>query len=559
MALDDECFDGFSPARITALEEAIDGYARQAIAVAATDLAEATEPRGFEHSQGRTHGVAWIAAYAEALRSTIRWYAALQESGQEKPIDRLLFAVGVGRYLDDMTHGIALSATETVRPATVGLGPAASELEANPDVAALIGCAQSDKYKRRLAEELRSQPRGELGSFAQDESLELIRGQFRRIAEDLITPVCSTWHARDLLIPDALVSELGEMGAYGITMPEQFGGSNLGLEAQCVVTEELSRGYLGAGSLVTRAEIACTLIHANGTQDQKRRYLEPLATGRSLATAVFTEPGAGSDLGSLKTRAVRDGDCYRISGAKTWITHAARADIMMVLARTDADQPGYAGLSMFVVEKPRGTDRDPFPAAGMSGGEIPVLGYRGMREYEISFDNFEVPASALLGGEEGQGFRQLMATFESARIQTAARALGVAHNALDLALDYAKQRTQFDRPIIEFSRIANKIANIAAEIMVVRQAVYSAARQHATGARCDVEAGMAKLLAARIAWLAADDSLQIHGGNGYALEFPISRVLCDSRILSVFEGAAEIQAHVVVRGLVARARNLRNA
>jgi (2S)-methylsuccinyl-CoA dehydrogenase len=190
----------------------------------------------------------------------------------------------------------------------------------------------------------------------------------------------------------------------------------------------------------------------------------------------------------------------------------------------------------------------------MDGGEIEVLGYRGMKEYEIAFDDFEVPASHLLGRAEGNGFKQLMATFESARIQTAARAVGVAQNALELALQYAQERIQFDRPIFEFPRVAGKLAWMAVETMAARQLTYDAARQKDLDQRCDIEAGMAKLLAARVAWSNADNAVQIHGGNGYALEYPISRVLCDARILNVFEGAAEIQAHVVARGLLA-ARN----
>ena len=318
----------------------------------------------------------------------------------------------------------------------------------------------------------------------------------------------------------------------------------------CVVTEELSRGYIGVGSLGTRSEIAGELIIAHGTPEQKAKYLPGIASGEILPTAVFTEPNTGSDLASLKTRAVREGDAYVITGQKTWITHPVRADVMTLLARTNPDEKGYRGLSMFLAEKPRGTDADPFPANGMSGGEIEVLGYRGMKEYEISFDGFEVPATQLLGGVEGQGFKQLMATFEAARIQTAARAVGVAQSALDLALTYALDRVQFGQPIYAFPRVANKIAMMAVEVQIARQLTYFAAREKDAGRRCDLEAGMAKLLGARIAWACADNALQIHGGNGFALEYPISRVLCDARILNIFEGAAEIQAQVIARRLL---------
>ncbi|MDP4795746.1 MAG: acyl-CoA dehydrogenase, partial [Rhodospirillales bacterium] len=210
----------------------------------------------------------------------------------------------------------------------------------------------------------------------------------------------------------------------------------------------------------------------------------------------------------------------------------------------------YKGLSMLLVEKPRGTDGDPFPKDGMSGGEIEVLGYRGMKEYELAFDGMQVPAGQLLGGEEGQGFKQLMATFESARIQTAARAVGVAQNAMELGLEYAKGRVQFGKPIYAFPRVHGKIAWMAVETMIARQITYFSGREKDSERRCDIEAGMAKLLAARVAWSNADGALQIHGGNGYALEYPISRVLCDARILNIFEGAAEIQAQVIARGLL---------
>jgi (2S)-methylsuccinyl-CoA dehydrogenase len=224
---------------------------------------------------------------------------------------------------------------------------------------------------------------------------------------------------------------------------------------------------------------------------------------------------------------------------------------MTLLARTDAKDGGYRGLSMFLAEKPRGTEADPFPAPGMTGGEIKVLGYRGMKEYELGFDGFAVPAANLLGGVEGQGFKQLMATFESARVQTAARAVGVAQNALEIGLRYALDRVQFGKPLVSFPRVAGKLAWMAVETMVARQLTYFAAREKDSDRRCDIEAGMAKLLAARVAWANADNALQIHGGNGYALEYKISRVLCDARILNIFEGAAEIQAQVIARGLLA--------
>ncbi|MEO1720067.1 MAG: acyl-CoA dehydrogenase family protein, partial [Pseudomonadota bacterium] len=344
--------------------------------------------------------------------------------------------------------------------------------------------------------------------------------------------------------------QLAELGVFGISMPEEFGGAGLGKEAMCIVSEELSRGYIGVGSLGTRSEIAGELILANGTDAQKQKYLPGIIAGEILPTAVFTEPNTGSDLASLRTRAERHGDVYKVYGQKTWITHPVRADLMTMLVRTNPDEPGYKGLSMLLVDKPRGDDATPFPAEGMTGGEIEVLGYRGMKEYEIAFDGLEVPAENLLGGVEGEGFKQLMATFEPARIQTAARAVGVAQSAMDLALAYALDRQQFGAALYTFPRVRNKIVNIAVETVIARQITYFASREKDQGRRCDLEAGMAKLLGARVAWAAADNALQVHGGNGFALEYPISRVLCDARILNIFEGAAEIQAQVIARRLL---------
>jgi (2S)-methylsuccinyl-CoA dehydrogenase len=382
-----------------------------------------------------------------------------------------------------------------------------------------------------------------------DEMLEMIRDQFRKVAEDH-KEAAHQWHLKDELIPLEVVEQLAGLGVFGLTVPEDFGGSGLGKLAMCVVTEELSRGYIGLGSLGTRSEIAAELIRLGGTAAQQEKWLPLIASGEILPTAVFTEPNTGSDLGSLRTRAVREGEVYKVTGNKTWITHASRSDLMTLLARTDADEAGYRGLSMFLAEKPRGNEADPFPAPGMTGGEIKVLGYRGMKEYELGFDGFEVKAENLLGGVEGQGFKQLMATFESARIQTAARAVGVAQCALELGLEYAQDRKQFGKAIVAFPRVAGKLAWMAVETMVARQLTSFAAREKDSERRCDIEAGMAKLLGARVAWANADNALQVHGGNGYAEEYKISRVLCDARILNIFEGAAEIQAQVIARGLL---------
>ena len=507
-----------------------------------------------DRHQTEAHGYAWMAAYVAALRATLDWAEELDRAGELSRVPALLLEIGFGEYLAQLAGGIAMSQDEIVRPGLYGLQDEAALLLADPAIAYF--CARAPALRADLIASLRQAGPGAAvdASDGTDETARMIRNQFRTFADEKVVPNAPRWHECDQLIPLDLIAELAALGVFGMTTPAEFGGSEMGAEAMCVVTEELSRGYIGVGSLGTRSEIACELIRLAGTPEQKRRWLAPLAAGEVLPTAVFTEPNTGSDLANLTTRAERVGESYRIHGNKTWITHAARADLMVLLARTGPAGSAHRGLSMFLAEKPRGTEDDPFPAPGMSGGEIRVLGYRGMREYELRFDGFEVPAANLLGGIEGQGFRQLMTTFELARIQTAARALGVAQNAYELGFNYACERIQFGRPLIEFPRVFNKLAWMATEQNMVRQLVRRVARLKQTAVRCDVEAGMAKLLAARLAWSAADNALQIHGGNGYALEYPISRVLCDARILNIFEGAAEIQAQVIARGLLTRER-----
>ena len=515
------------------------------------------DARLLDRRQHAAHGLAWMATCLEGLRQTLRWARALDGAGRLGEIERLTLQIAFGEYLAQFAGGIAMSQTEIVRPGDLGLRDDDLRRFRTPDVVALTRAA-GDGPRGRLAERLVAGladggSDGVLVDDGLDDDLAMARDQFRRYAEEKVRPFAHRWHLDDAFIPMEILEELAGLGVFGLAVPEEHGGLGMSKVAMCVVTEELSRGYLGVGSLGTRTEIAAELIVAGGTAEQKERWLPGVVSGGIVPAAVFTEPGVGSDLGALRTRAVRDGDVYRVTGNKTWITHAARADLMTLLARTDPDEKGYRGLSMFLAPKPRGDDADPFPAPGMSGGEIGVLGYRGMKEYEIAFDGFEVDARDLLGGEEGKGFKQLMATFESARIQTGARAVGVARSALELGLAYAAERRQFGRAIAGFPRVANKIAWMAVETAVARQLCWFAAREKDAGRRCDLEAGMAKLLGARVAWSNADCALQIHGGNGYALEYEIGRVLCDARILAVFEGAAEIQAQVIARRLLSDA------
>jgi (2S)-methylsuccinyl-CoA dehydrogenase len=501
--------------------------------------------------QHAVHGLAWLATYAETLKSMAQYVQALETQGRFGPMERLITLITFGEYLAQGAGGIPMNQAEFIRLSELGLSRAECARLEEGAAGAFIAQGNTVENRRELVSLMRqSSGNATFGDCGLEDTMEEIRAQMRRFSDEKVAPHAHGWHRANAYVPLDIIAELAELGVFSLTLPEEYGGMGLGKESMCVVSEELSRGWIAVGSIGTRAEIACELILNGGTDAQKEKYLPAIGSGQILPTAVFTEPDIGSDLASLKTRGVKEGDIYKITGNKTWITHPVRADVMTMLVRTNPDEAGHRGLSMLLAEKPRGSDAEPFPAKGMSGGEIEVLGYRGMKEYEIRFEAFEVPAENLLGGVEGQGFKQLMQTFESARIQTAARAIGVAQSALELGLSYAESRVQFGKPIVAFPRIADKLALMAAEIMAARQLTYFAAREKDAGRRCDVEAGMAKLLGARAAWAAADNALQIHGGNGFALEYAVSRVLCDARILNIFEGAAEIQAQVIARRLL---------
>lgn len=504
-----------------------------------------------EQQQRATHGLAWLATYVEAMRQLDAYARRLTAEGRYGTLEDGIVQLGFAEYLAQIFGGIPMNQGEFVRLSDLGISREEADGFLTAEIAALIETGNTPDIRTTITSLIREQVgHSTFGDPGLDETMEQIRNEMRRFGEDTVVPHAHEWHLSNSYIPMEVVAQMSELGVFGLTIPEEYGGLGLGKEAMCVVSEELSRAYIGVGSLGTRSEIAAELILCGGTEAQKQHWLPKIASGEILPTAVFTEPNTGSDLASLKTRAVKDGDDWTVSGNKTWITHPVRADIMTLLVRTNPEEPGYKGLSMFIAEKPRGTDGDPFPAEGMSGGEIEVLGYRGMKEYEIAFDGFKVKGDNLLGQVEGEGFKQLMQTFEGARIQTAARALGVAQAALDLGLRYAEERVQFGKALIAFPRVADKLALMSAELMIARQLTYFSSWQKDSGKRCDLEAGMAKLLGARVAWTAADNALQIHGGNGFALEYPISRVLCDARILNIFEGAAEIQAQVIARRLL---------
>ena len=505
-----------------------------------------------EENQTAAHGYAWLATYDQSLQQMQAWADRLNADGKFGETEQLIHQIAFGEYLAQIAGGIQMNQGEMIRLRDMGVSAAdQAAFAADSAVAALIDNANTQAARTRLVELMQEQSANvTVGASGLDEELEMIRDQFRRYAVEKVEPFAHDWHLNDELIPMEVIDELAEMGVFGLTIPEEYGGFGLSKSSMCVVSEELSRGYIGVGSLGTRSEIAAELILCGGTEEQKQKWLPQLASAETLPTAVFTEPNTGSDLGALRTRAVKKGDDWEVTGNKTWITHAARTQVMTLLARTDPDTTDYKGLSMFLAEKTPGTDEDPFPTDGMTGGEIEVLGYRGMKEYELAFDGFAVKGENLLGGETGKGFKQLMQTFESARIQTAARAIGVAQSALDVGMQYAQDRKQFGKSLINFPRVSGKLAMMAVEIMVARQLTYFSAAEKDADRRCDLEAGMAKLLGARVAWACADNALQIHGGNGFALEYKVSRILCDARILNIFEGAAEIQAQVIARRIL---------
>jgi len=494
------------------------------------------------------HALAYLATEFEACRQLAAW---AERTGGE--YERKVAGAYLGEVARALVGGVDLAACEHIGLDALGISESdLMETLLRPEITAFSAEQANGQVYLDLAAKARDDGTPDPGMG--DPTLDEIRSQFAKFVEAEVIPKAQDIHRNDVFIPMEIVDQMSELGVFGLTIPEEYGGLGMSKVAMCVVTEELSRGYIGVGSLGTRAEIAAELIIGGGTEEQKKNWLPRIAAGEVLPTAVFTEPNTGSDLAHLSTRAVKQDDgSYVVNGAKTWITHAVRADLMTLLARTNPDEPGYKGLSMFLAEKTRqsGEEGEPeFVDEGLTGTEIKVLGYRGMKEHELSFDNFKLPADSLLGGEEGAGFKQLMRTFESARIQTAARGVGLAQAALEDAILYSNEREQFGGPIFQFPRVARKIGRMVVRNEAARQLTYFSAREKDADKRCDLEAGMAKLLATRAAWEAADANVQIHGGNGYAEEYTASRLLVDSRVLSIFEGANEIQAHVVARRLL---------
>jgi (2S)-methylsuccinyl-CoA dehydrogenase len=398
-----------------------------------------------------------------------------------------------------------------------------------------------------------------------DSDFELVAETFHRFADERIAPVAERIHRQNADIPEDIIAGLGDIGAFGLSIPEAYGGFATGGErdflGMVVATEELSRASLGAGgSLITRPEILARALVRGGTEEQKRHWLPRLASGEVMVAVAVTEPDYGSDVAAITLAAIPDGEDWVLRGTKTWSTFAARADVLMVLARTDADRArAHRGLSMFVVAKERG-DGHGFVLHQAGGGRlegrpIDTIGYRGMHSYELAFDAWRVPGANLVGGEKGvgRGFYYQMEGFGNGRLQTAARAVGVMQAAYEAAVAYAGERVVFGRPVGDYQLTRAKLARMAGAVQAARQYMYKVARLMAKGDGA-LEASMVKAYACRAAEWVTREAMQIHGGMGYAEEYPVSRYFVDARVLSIFEGADETLAlKVIARRLVEQA------
>ena len=521
-------------------------------AAAALDAAQAVLDRGIsrlandgiDENQVLAYDVAHAAAGVMAARGLLSY-------GQKGDTESLVTAAFAADVIADLAAKIYGRETEwNVEP---GALDAAREFVATyRDPQFLASLADTDG------------PRGLTDDF------ELVQDTFRRFAEEKLVPIAEHIHRHNADIPEEIITGLAEMGAFGLSIEEEYGGFASGDEsdyiAMVVATEELSRGSLGAGgSLITRPEILARALEAGGTEEQKHEWLPKLATAEVMNAVAVTEPDYGSDVAGVKVTATPVDGGWLINGVKTWCTFGARADVLMLLARTDPDRDaGHKGLSMFIVPKERGdghgfelTQENAHGGGKMEGRPIDTLGYRGMHSYEIALDNWFVPSENLIGGEGGlgKGFYYQMAGFENGRLQTAARAVGVMQAALEEARQYAKDRNVFGSPVFDYQLTQAKLAKMAITIQGARQFSYEVARMMAKG-EGTLEASMIKAYVCKAAEWVTREAMQIHGGMGYAEEYTVSRLWVDARVLSIFEGADEtLCLKVIARQLVARHKN----
>ncbi|MDQ0382490.1 acyl-CoA dehydrogenase family protein [Amycolatopsis thermophila] len=374
-----------------------------------------------------------------------------------------------------------------------------------------------------------------------------LREATREFADREVVPIAAQLDLEDARIPVDLYEKMGKIGYFGIMAPEEYGGLGLDARALGVVTEELCRASLSVGSLIQRNVVTGSIIAHHGTEDQKSRYAPGLASGELQSASAGTEPNAGSDAANIQTTARRDGDHYVVKGTKQWCTNADVADVLFLYVRT-SDTSKHSGLSLLLVDKPR----DGFLPPKLDGTHLATAGYRGMKSFQLYFDDLDVPADNLVGGEEGHAFAQLMAGYEIARTGFAFRCVGLAQAAYEAAVRHAEERVQFDKPLKEFQAVRFRLADMRTQIEAARALATQAAEKLDSGARADLEAGMAKLFAADMAHKVCWDALYIHGGNGYAIDTPVNRYWRDSGLLPIGEGTSDIQREIIARSIVGR-------
>ncbi len=517
-------------------------------ASAVVDLAASVVARTARHlaSQGSlddNQQVAYDLAHAASATASAK---AMLQYGAMGEIEAALTVA----FVADAVHDLASKLLG--REASWGLQPGALD-----DAMAFVITYRDPEFLASLA--------GEVGPRHLDADFEMVQDTFRRFAEDKIRPEAEHVHRTNADVPEPVIAGLAEIGAFGLSVPEEYDGYAAGGESDyigmVVATEELSRGSLGiGGSLITRPEILTRALVRGGTEEQKRTWLPRLARGEIMAAVAVTEPDFGSDVAGLKVTATPVENGWAINGVKTWCTFAARADVLMLLARTDPDRTkAHKGLSLFVVPKPRGEGHGfAFTQEGggrMEGRAIDTIGYRGMHSYEVAFDNWVVPNDSLIGAESGlgKGFYYQMEGFENGRLQTAARAIGVMQAAYESASQYALDRSVFGQPIADYQLTRIKLARMAVLIQAGRQFAYKVATLMANGEGA-LEASMVKAYVCKAAEWVTREALQIHGGMGYAEEFPVSRYFVDARVLSIFEGADEtLCLKIIARRLVEEA------
>lgn len=507
-----------------------------------------------DQHQLAVYDLAFFRAELSAARAVQNWAAS--QSGASAPFCQSLAGAVVADTLTQLRLRLGARALD------YGFTREALEAPFSGLIDDALQRASDSEALERLGEALLAR-QGDLGPLELPEATRMMRDTFERFATDVVAPQAEAIHRQDLTIPEDIIEGLKALGCFGLSVPERFGGllpddreDTLGM---IVATEALSKASLGAaGSLITRPEILARALLAGGTDAQKAHWLPRIAAGEPLVAISVTEPGTGSDVASVALRASRCEGGWRLNGAKTWCTFAGKAELILVLARTDPDpQAGHRGLSLFLVEKPSTTAHEfahQSPGGGeMSGRAIPTLGYRGMHSFEMFYDDFFVPDSHVLGGEEGlgKGFYYQMRGFSGGRIQTAARATGLMQAAFEAALRYSQDRKVFGQSVADYGLSKVKLARMAMALQSARLLTLDVGKLLDAG-EGQMEASLVKLYACRAAETVCREALQLHGGMGYAEETAVSRYFVDARVLSIFEGAEETLAlKVVGRALLA--------